>query len=227
MDGELARLALFSMAAAATAVVVLLPGGLALAWLLARRSFRGRVLVETLVALPLVLPPVATGLVLLELFGRRGPIGGFLHDRLGWDVAFTPAAVVLAMAVMSFPLLVRGARVAFEGVDPRLEGIARTLGASERRVFATITLPLARRGVVAGALLAFARALGEFGATVLVAGDLPGRTTTLSVAIWREVQLGRDGRALALAGVSAALGFAAVVASELLLARAGRERRAR
>jgi len=227
MDGELARLALFSMAAAATAVVVLLPGGLALAWLLARRSFRGRVLVETLVALPLVLPPVATGLVLLELFGRRGPIGGFLHDRLGWDVAFTPAAVVLAMAVMSFPLLVRGARVAFEGVDPRLEGIARTLGASEARVFATITLPLARRGVIAGALLAFARALGEFGATVLVAGDLPGRTTTLSVAIWREVQLGRDGRALALAGVSAALGFAAVVASELLLARAGRERRAR
>ncbi len=225
MDDELARLALFSLAAAAAAVLLLLPGGLALAWALARRGFRGRALVETLVALPLVLPPVATGLVLLELFGRRGPIGGFLHERLGWDVAFTPAAVVLAMAVMSFPLLVRGARVAFEGVDPRLEGIARTLGASEARVFATVTLPLARRGVVAGALLAFARALGEFGATVLVAGDLPGRTTTLSVAIWREIQLGRDGRALAFAGVAAALGFAAVAASELLLARGARERR--
>jgi len=227
MDGELAHLALFSVGAAATAVLLLLPGGLALAWALARRGFRGRVLVETLVALPLVLPPVATGLVLLELFGRRGPIGAFLHARLGWDVAFTPAAVVLAMAVMSFPLLVRGARVAFENVDPRLEGIARTLGASEARVFATVTLPLARRGVIAGALLAFARALGEFGATVLVAGDLPGRTTTLSVAIWREIQLGRDGRALVFAGVAAALGFAAVAASELLLARGARARAGR
>ena len=224
MNGEALRLLVWSCAAAAAAVAAILPPGVALAWWLARRDFPGKVLVETLVALPLVLPPVATGLVLLELFGRRGPLGGPLHRIAGIDVAFTPLAVVIAMAVMAFPLLVRGARVAFEGVDRRLEGIARTLGANEPRVFATVTLPLARRGLVAGALLAFARGLGEFGATILFAGDQPGRTTTLAVGIWREIQLGRDGAALALAALSAALGLAAVAASETLAAPSRRRR---
>lgn len=224
MNGEALRLLVWSCASAAAAVAAILPPGVALAWWLARRDFPGKVLVETLVALPLVLPPVATGLVLLELFGRRGPLGGPLHRIAGIDVAFTPLAVVIAMAVMAFPLLVRGARVAFEGVDRRLEGIARTLGATEPRVFATVTLPLARRGLVAGALLAFARGLGEFGATILFAGDQPGRTTTLAVGIWREIQLGRDGAALALAALSAALGLAAVAASETLAARSRRRR---
>ncbi|MEO6487719.1 MAG: molybdate ABC transporter permease subunit, partial [Thermoanaerobaculia bacterium] len=181
----------------------------------------GKSIVETLVALPLVMPPVATGLILLELFGRRGPIGSFLHNTLGVDVVFTWRAVVLAMMVMSFPLLVRAARVAFEGVNPRLEQIARTLGAGEWRVFATVTLPLAARGVVSGLLLAFARSLGEFGATILVAGNIPGRTTTLSVSIYNLVQLGQDGAAFRLLLFSVVAAFVAVWLAEVTLGRRG------
>jgi molybdate transport system permease protein len=210
----------FTARMALLAVVLILPPGLLLAWLLARRSWPGKPLVETLVALPLVLPPVATGLLLLQAFGRRGMIGGFLH-RLGFDVVFTWRAVVIALAVMAFPLLVRSARVAFEGVPLRLEQVARTLGASESRVFLTVTLPLARRGLLGATLLAFARALGEFGATILVAGNIPGRTTTLSLAIYQLVQLGKDASAYRLMAVSLALAFGAVWASERLLRREG------
>jgi len=202
---------------AGLATLLILPPGLLLAWLLARTRWRGKSLVETLVALPLVMPPVATGLILLKAFGRRGPIGHFLHDTLGLDVVFTWRAVVLAMAVMAFPLLVRSARVAFEGVPHRLEQIARTLGAREGRVFFTITLPLAARGILGGTLLAFARALGEFGATILVAGNIPGRTTTLSLAIYQLVQLGQDEDAFRLLAVSVAVAFAAVWLSEWFL----------
>ncbi|HEX7155294.1 MAG TPA: molybdate ABC transporter permease subunit [Thermoanaerobaculia bacterium] len=201
---------------AAVATLVIVPPGLAVAWLLARRSWRGKSLVETLVALPLVMPPVATGLILLQLFGRRGPIGGWLHS-LGIDVVFTTKAVILAMAVMSFPLLVRAARVAFEEVNPRLEQIARTLGASDTRVFVTITLPLAARGIVSGMLLAFARALGEFGATILVAGNIPGETSTLSLSIYNLVQLGRDDEAFQLLAVSVVIAFGAVWLAEMTL----------
>ena len=202
---------------AGLATLLILPPGLLLAWLLARTRWRGKSLVETLVALPLVMPPVATGLILLKLVGRRGPIGRFLHETLGMDVVFTWRAVVLAMAVMAFPLLVRSARVAFEGVPPRLEQIARTLGAREGRVFFTITLPLAARGILGGTLLAFARALGEFGATILVAGSIPGRTTTLSLAIYQLVQLGQDEDAFRLLAVSVSVAFAAVWLSEWFL----------
>lgn len=204
---------------AGLATLLILPPGLLLAWALARYRWPGKSLVETLVALPLVMPPVATGLILLKAMGRRGPIGRFLHDTLGIDVVFTWKAVVLAMAVMAFPLLVRSARVAFEGVPHRLEQIARTLGAGEPRVFFTITLPLALRGILGGTLLAFARALGEFGATILVAGNIPGRTTTLSLAIYQLVQLGEDADAFRLLGVSVAVAFAAVWASEWFLRR--------
>jgi molybdate transport system permease protein len=203
-------------------VLLILPPGLAAAWLLARYRWTGKSVVETLIALPLVMPPVATGLLLLKLLGRRGPLGGFLAERLGIDIVFTWRAVVVAMAVMSFPLLVRGARVAFEGVDPRLEQIARTLGAGDLRVFFTITLPLARNGILGGALLAFARALGEFGATILVAGNIPGRTSTLSLSIYQLVQLGRDDDALRLLAVSVVIAFAAVWLSERFLARGPR-----
>jgi molybdate transport system permease protein len=206
---------------AALAVLLILPPGLGVAWLLARRSWRGKSFVETLVALPLVIPPVATGLLLLKLFGRRGPVGRILHDVFGLDVVFTWRAVVVAMMVMSFPLLVRAARVAFEEVNPRLEQIARTLGAGEARVFATVTLPLAVRGIVGGALLAFARALGEFGATVLVAGNIPGRTSTLSLAIYSSVQLGDDDGAFRLLLVSVVLAFVAVFFGESWLRRRG------
>ena len=206
---------------AALATLLIVPPGLAVAWLLARKSWPGKSLVETLVALPLVMPPVATGLILLQLLGRRGPVGGWLHRTLDLDIVFTWRAVVAAMMVMSFPLLVRAARVAFEEVDPRLEQIARTLGARERRVFFTITMPLAARGVISGMLLAFARAIGEFGATILVAGNIPGRTTTLSLAIYNFVQLGRDGDAFRLLGISVIIAFAAVWVAEAFARRSG------
>ena len=151
----------FTAGVAGLAILLILPPGIALAWLLARRRFPGKALVETAVALPLVMPPVATGLILLKLLGRRGALGGFLHERFDFDLIFTWRAVVIAMAVMSFPLLVRTARVAFEKVDPLLEKSARTLGAGRTRVFFSITLPLASGGVAGGTLLAFARALGS------------------------------------------------------------------
>ncbi len=204
---------------AGLSTLLILPPGLALAWLLARCQWRGKMLAETLISLPIVLPPVVTGLALLQLFGRRGPLGGWLLNTFGLEIAFTWKAVVLALAVMSLPLLVRAARTAIEEVNPSFEQLARTLGAGEWRVFFTITLPLARRGVLAGTLLAFARALGEFGATILVAGNIPGQTTTLSVAIYHQVQLGQDSQAWTLAGVSALLAFLAVGASELLTRR--------
>ena len=184
----------FTAWVSALSTLIILPFGLGAAWLLARRDWFGKSIVETIISLPLVLPPVATGLILLKLLGRRGPLGGFLHDTLGWEIVFTWRAVLIALAVMSFPLLVRSARVAFEEVNPRLEQIARTLGAGEWRVFWTITAPLAWRGIAGGMLLAFARALGEFGATIMVAGNIPGQTSTLSLDIFQSVQLGQDGQ---------------------------------
>ena len=202
MSSDLWQVTWFTTWVAVTGTLVILPPGLALAWLLARRQWPGKSLVETLVALPLVIPPVATGLILLHLFGRRGLLGHWLERTLGIEVVFTWKAVVIATAVMSFPLLVRTARVAFENVSPRVEHVARTLGAGPWRVFWTITLPLARPGVIAGAVLAFARALGEFGATVMVAGFIPGKTETLSLSIYHSVELGRDGEAAAFLAVS-------------------------
>jgi molybdate transport system permease protein len=214
--GHVLRLTLVT---AVLSTALILPPGLAVAWILARRDFPGKTLLETLVTLPLVLPPVATGLILLELLGRRGPLGALARRLFDLDLVFTWRAIVAAMAVMSFPLLVRSARVGFEGVNRRLEQIAGTLGASRTRVFFTVSLPLAAPGVGAGILLAFARALGEFGATILVAGSIPGRTQTISVAIYQAVQLGHDGEAYLLMGVSAALALGAVFASERLAHR--------
>ncbi len=223
MSGEEWDIVWFTAWVAALSTVLILPPALGLAWLLARRSWPGKSLVETIVALPLVLPPVATGLILLKLLGRRGPVGSFLHDRLGLEIVFTWKGVLIALGVMSFPLLVRSARVAFEEVNPRLEQIARTLGAGDARVFWRITLPLAGRGILGGMILAFARALGEFGATIMVAGNIPGQTATLSLGIYQAVQLGQDTDAFRLLGVSVAIAFAAVWCSELLLRRkAGR-----
>lgn len=208
--------ALFTVGMALLATLVMLPPGVGLAWLLARGRFPGRVLLETAVTLPLVLPPVATGLILLRLLGRQGPAGAVL-ERLGIEVLFTPKAVVLAMAVMGLPLLVRSARAGFEQVDRRYEQLAATLGARPVRVFFTISLPLAGRGVLAGALLGFSRALGEFGATILVAGALPG-TRTIAVAIYSATVVGDDAAATALLAVSAALAFGALFVSHRLTA---------
>jgi molybdate transport system permease protein len=208
----------FTVRIAALAAALVLPFGVAAAWILARKRWHGKSVVETIIALPLVMPPVATGLILLKLFGRRGPIGAFLH-RAGIDVVFTWRGVVLAMMVMSFPLLVRAARIAFEEVPVRFEQIARTLGATEMRVFFTITLPLAMRGVIGGVLLAFARSLGEFGATILVAGNIPGRTSTVSVSIYNFVQLGQDEAAYRLLLFSVVVAFVAVWTAEVVSRR--------
>src|SRR5687767_14028651 len=163
MTGAEWQIVWFTAWVSALSTLAILPFGIALAWLLARHQWPGKSLVETLVALPLVMPPVATGLLLLKLLGRRGPVGGLLYDQLGVELVFTWRAVLIALGVMSFPLLVRSARVAFEEINPRFEQIARTLGAGNGRVFFTITLPLAFRGILGGMILAFARALGEFG----------------------------------------------------------------
>jgi molybdate transport system permease protein len=200
-----------TLGTAALSTLITFPFGVALAWLLARKEWPGKTVVETIVTLPLVMPPVATGLILLNLLGRRGPIGTFVQGVFGTEIVFTWKAVVAAMAVMSFPFLVRTVRLAFEEINPRLEHVARTLGASPTRVFMTITLPLVRRGMAAGAVWAFARALGEFGATILVAGNIPGRTTTLSVAIYSDIQLGQDGHAYQLMFISAILAFGAIL----------------
>jgi molybdate transport system permease protein len=208
----------FTLGVAALSTALIVPAGLAVAWLLARFQWRGKSLVETAVALPLVMPPVATGLLLLKLLGRRHLLGRLL-DRAGIEIVFTWRAVVIAMMVMSFPFLVRGCRVAFEEVDVRMEQIARTLGAGRWRVFLTITLPLAARGITGGIVLAFARAIGEFGATILLAGNIPGRTTTLALAIYDRVQLGRDSDAYQLLGVAVVIAFVTLWTSEMMLRR--------
>jgi len=217
MENDNWQIVCFTLGVSVLSTLLILPGGVALAWLLARPKWIGKSLVETVVALPLVIPPVATGLILLKLLGRRGVLGSFIEKTFGVEIVFTWRAVVIAIGVMSFPLLVRTSRVAFEAVNPRLEEIARTLGAGELRVFFTVTLPLAARGIIAGTILAFARALGEFGATIMVAGNIPGRTSTIALSIYQFVQLSQDRAAFTLLGVSVLMAFGAVWISEFVL----------
>ena len=209
MSAELWQVTTFTLVTALTATAITLPPGILLGWWLARGTFRGKALVETVASLPLVMPPVATGLLLLWVFGRRGPLGRLLGE-IGIEVVFTWKAVVAAMAVMAFPLVVRTVRAGFEQVSVRYERIAETLGAGPLRVFLTISLPLASRSVLAGATLGFSRALGEFGATIMVAGAIPGGTRTLPVAIYGFTETGRDGEAALLLGVSVALATTAL-----------------
>ena len=218
LRGDEAEVVLFTLEVAALATLLILPPGLAAALALARYRGPGKGAIETVLSLPLVLPPTAVGLLLLEALSRNSALGAWLAGR-GIEVVFTWKAVVLATAVMSFPLLVRSARTAFEEVDPRLVGLARTLGCGPAAAFFRVTLPLAWRGVLAGTVLAFARALGEFGATILVAGSIPGRTQTISVAIYSAVQLGHDQDAYRLMAVSALLALVAVFAGERLTRR--------
>jgi molybdate transport system permease protein len=212
------RIAWFTVLCAAGATLLVLPPGVVIAWLLARRTFPGRAVVETIVSLPLVMPPVATGLILLMLLSRRGPIGR-VFERFGIDVVFTWKAVVLAMALMGLPLLVRTALAGFEQVNVRYERVAATIGASPARIFLTISLPLAWPSVLAGAVLAFARALGEFGATIVVAGSIPGATRTLAVAIYGYTETGRDADALVLLLISVTIAFAALWSAHRLVER--------
>ena len=207
---------------AAISTALILPLGLAAGWALARWRGRGRTLVETALSLPIVLPPTAVGLVLLELLRRSGPLGRIL-DNAGIEILFTWKAVVIATAVMSFPLLVRPVRAAFEEIDPRLLGLARSLGRRPAMVFATVALPLAWRGIATGIVLAFSRALGEFGATILVAGSIPGRTQTLALAIFHRTQIGQDGAAMRLVLMTVVLAFFTVWTSEILSRRRERQ----
>ena len=212
------QIAGFTVACATLATVVMVPPGVLIAWFLARRQFPGRAAIDVLVSLPLVVPPVATGLLLLMVFGRRGVVGGML-ERLGIEVVFTWKAVVLAMAIMGLPLLVRTARAGFEQVNERYERVAATLGAPPWRVFLTLSLPLAWPSVLGGAVLGFARALGEFGATIVVAGSIPGQTRTLAVAIYSYAETGQDAQALALVLVSVAIAFVALWGANWLVTR--------
>jgi len=221
MSAETWVIARFTVLMAFTATALVLPPAIAIGWLLARKEFPGKALLETVVSLPLVLPPVATGLLLLWLFGRRSPVGQAL-DAIGIEVIFTWKAVVLSMIVISFPLVARSVRAGIEQVDCRYEDLAATLGAGSFRILRTITLPLASRGIAAGAVLGFSRALGEFGATIMVAGAIPGRTRTLAVGIYTLVETGREEAAWSLLLVSALLAFGAIYVSNRLVDQKGR-----
>lgn len=194
--------------AVATAIVGAL--GLALAFLLARREFRGKELADAVLTMPLVLPPTVTGYYLIVLLGRRGPLGRVLYEWTGWTLAFTWQGAVVAAVVVALPLMIKAARASIESVNPQYEVASYTLGKGELETFLRVTLPLARRGVLAGLILSFARALGEFGATLMLAGNIPGRTQTMPLAIYEAVASGDDQRARALALVLTAVSVLAV-----------------
>jgi molybdate transport system permease protein len=208
---------------ALVATLVSLPLGIWVGWVLARKDFRGKFLVEALVQLPMVLPPVVPGYLLLWLLGAQGPVGRWLEQAFGISLAFTWQGAVIAAAVMAFPLLVQPVRVAFRLVDPRFEQAAATLGASPRNAFATIAFPLALPGILAGAVLCFSRSLGEFGATMAFVGNIPGETRTLPLAIYSFMHQ-PDGEAAAarLVALSLALALAALACSHWLTRRAER-----
>ena len=209
-----------SLRVAGWSVAVSLPFGIAAAWLLARKSFPGKIVLDGLIHLPLVLPPVVVGYGLLLLLGRTGPVGRWLDAWFGITLAFTWQGAAVAAAVMAFPLMVRAIRLSLEALDRRLEQAAATLGASPLRTFLTITLPLAAPGLVVGCVLAFARSLGEFGATIMLAGNIAGQTRTLPLAIYTEVQTpGGEAAALRLAILSVGLALAALLASEIVARR--------
>jgi molybdate transport system permease protein len=212
-----------SLKVAGVATMLSLPFGVGVALLLARGRFPGKTALDAIVHLPLVLPPVVTGYALLLLFGRRGPIGSFLAENFGIVLSFRWTGAALACAVMGFPLMVRAIRLAIEGVDRRLELAAGTLGASPLWVFATVTLPLALPGVIAGAVLCFAKALGEFGATITFVSNIPGETQTIPAAIYGYTQMpGGDAGALRLSLVAVVIAVGALVVSEVLTRRAAR-----
>jgi molybdate transport system permease protein len=211
-----------SLRIALVATAVALPFGIAVAWLLARKEFWGKALLDGVVHLPLVLPPVVTGYLLLITFGRRGLVGGFLAEYFGIVFSFRWTGAALACGIMGFPLLVRPIRLAIEAIDRRLEDAAATLGADRLRVFATVTLPLALPGLIAGFVLCFAKALGEFGATITFVSNIPGETQTISAAIYTLTQTpGGDAAAGRLVLVAIAIALLALIASEWLARRAG------
>ena len=211
-----------SLKVSGVSVLLTMPIAFALAWLLARGRFPGKIILDALVHLPLVLPPVVTGWLLLIAFGNNGPVGRWLAEWLGFTFVFSWTGAALAAAIMALPLMVRAMRLSIEAVDPRLEAAARTLGASPSRSFLTITLPLARPGLLAGAVLGFARSIGEFGATITFVSNIPGETQTIPLAIYGALQLpGNEAAVTRLAIISVALSLGALVISEWLARRSG------
>lgn len=211
---------LLTLRVATVAALASLPIGLAVAYALARWDFRGKMVLNGIVHLPLILPPVVTGYLLLLTFGRKGMLGGFLESWFGLVFSFRWTGAALAAAVMGFPLMVRAMRLSIEAVDPRLEAAASTLGANRVFIFLTITLPLVMPGIVAGLILAFAKAMGEFGATITFVSNIPGETQTLASAIYTYTQVpGGDANALRLTVISVIISFAALIASEVLARR--------
>ena len=208
-----------SLRVAVVGTLIGLPVALVVGWLLAKSSIRGKVLLDTLFTFPLVLPPVVTGYFLLILLGRNGPIGQLLHNLFGVDVVFTWVAAALAAGLVSLPLMVRAIEVAMANVDPRLEFASRTLGAGPLRTFFGVTVPLARQGILAAVLLGFARGLGEFGATIVVAGNIPGRTQTVPLALFNRIETGDDAAAVRLIAVSLILAFGALILHHRLVHR--------
>jgi molybdate transport system permease protein len=212
-----------SLSVALRSVLVSLPIAIAVAWTLTRRRLRGRLVLDAIVHLPLVLPPVVVGYLLLLLFGMRAPIGSWLHEQFGIRLVFTSAGAALATAVMTFPLLVRAIRISLEGIDPGLEEAARTLGAGPVDRFLTITLPLMLPGILAGAVTAFSAGLGEFGAVITFVSNIPGETRTLPLALYTALQTpGGEALAARLAAMSFALGLVGLVVAEFLARRVQR-----
>ncbi|MCY4403504.1 MAG: molybdate ABC transporter permease subunit [Candidatus Poribacteria bacterium] len=212
-SAEVAAL-LLSIKVSLFSLVIMLPPGLLVGWLLAKHEFRGKSILNTLVMLPLVLPPVVSGYLLLILLSNNGPIGRLLSEIFNIEIIFTPFAVVIAISVISFPLLVRGILTGISSVPTELENAARTLGASPLKVFFTITLPLAHRGIIGGIILGFSKSLGEFGATIMVAGNIQGKTQTIALAIFNAVHLGQDITAFRLVLISTILAFISIWITE-------------
>lgn len=208
-----------SIKVALLSLIVMFPPGLLVGWLLAKRQFPGKTFLNTLVMLPLVLPPVVSGYLLLILLGRNGPIGSLLFNFFNIEIIFTQFAVVIAVSVISFPLLVRGIMTGIGVVPSELENAARTLGASPIKVFWTITVPMAYRGIMSGGILGFSKSLGEFGATIMVAGHIPGKTQTIALSIFQSVQLGDDITAYRLVLISTILAFVAIWMTERMTTR--------
>jgi len=225
LSAEEWQIVALSLKVSGMAILAVLPLAFGIAWLLARARFPGKILLDALVHLPLVLPPVVTGWLLLLAFGANGPAGRFLADTLGFSFMFRWTGAALAAAIMALPLMVRAMRLSLESVDQRLEGAARTLGAGPWRTFFAVTLPLAMPGVLAGLVLGFARSIGEFGATITFVSNIPGETRTLPLAIYTTLQMpGSETDVARLALISVLLSLAALIASELLARRSGHGR---
>ena len=221
MTSDLTQVLLLTLRVATTATALIVVPATFLGYALARWEFRGKQVLNMAVHLPLILPPVVTGYLLLLVFGRRGAVGGWLEETFGLVLAFRWTGAALAAAIMAFPLMVRAIRLAIEAVDPKLEDAAATLGASRVRVFFTVTLPLITPGLIAGTVLAFAKAMGEFGATITFVSNIPGQTQTIPSAIYAFLQVpGGESGALRLVAVSIFIAMAALLASELLARRA-------